>query len=514
MNFPLIDINGLVKANSGGPVFCEDSQEVPVRWKNLCRALRDSSIDKERIVSTLGDRSHGFYFIEELMGFIGGEKAVAARKSGLRLLEERFRKEAARLEKRYPIRLDYKGKAVSSLAASYRYYYQEKKRSMLNYLRLSAADPGLLSEPDGSLYLGVVRECLNAIGNLGDDLVRLRVRLQEVSKTTTRKTAGPGTDAIDMERLDNRFFTPNLRQHDGFALLEVVDERSSDFWEAYCLLACDFGTDVMYSPRVIREVTHECRVGKGSINTVHAGGTDRLIWSWWITAVIKDPNGRIVCAGDGSLISDGSRSIFYASHIAVKPNYRSHNLGTFMSAGILQIAENKLKRYLPASMATEGSQARRLSAELGEIEFPDHFILDPDSHKRLVFHGRLGRRVLWPAFYAQPDTDYRSNEFIPEKWNSVPMFICHRSFREVADPVDSVRQAVNLLFDFYSVLSSGGAEHDRTYMLSTTDSLEEPQLVNLPVNEDELAEFLDRIGMRREILEQHYPGHFYTQTRV
>jgi hypothetical protein len=513
MVYPLLNENGLCMAGPGGPAYCEDLHDVHHRWRILVDRFGDAGFDINRLTAGLGDRDNGFYFLEELMAFPRNYGVEKARRWGLRLLEQRFCQEMLQLEKRYPLDRNYKGKAAASLANSYRQYYKARKRAMRHYIRLSYGDATLLTEPDGRLYLGVVKECLNAIHNLGDDLVRLRVRLNEVKNTTIPHRGKTVTATEQVTSLDERFITANLRSHEGFTLHEVNDERSRDFWEAYCLLARDFGTDVMYSPKVIREVTRECRVRKGALNTLH-GESDKQIWNWWITAVIKDPDGKIVCAGDGSLISDGWSGIFYASHIAVKDEYRSHNLGTFLSAGILQIAQNKLEKHLPAALAGNSPDARRLTAEVGEIEFPDHFLLDPDSHKRLVFHGRLNRSVMWPVLYAQPDTDYRDDEFNVEKWNSVPMFICYRPFGQRNGGVESVAGAVGLLFDFYSVLSSGGAEHDRTYMISGFDTGVEPQMIRLPADEDGLAGFLDSIGMRRELLEQYYPGHHYTRTRT
>jgi hypothetical protein len=247
-------------------------------------------------------------------------------------------------------------------------------------------------------------------------------------------------------------------------------------------------------------------------------GRERRIWHRWVQIVVRDSAGRLVAARDGAVIVDEQITLFYASHIVTDGRRRSRGIGGWLAAVALQAADDHLAdaaRALGITIPGDGSASPRLRHEICEVEFPDPTPAGAGSLLRLPFHGRLGRAALWPLRYAQPDTNYQEDHFDPLRWNSVPMFLCHRSFpQRRGGGTGEATRAVALLYDYFSRGRVEGVESDRAHYLAGLKTDGPLRAVPLPTSAAGIPAFIRRTGTLQDLLPRYYPNHRYTRDRL
>ena len=294
----------------------------------------------------------------------------------------------------------------------------------------------------------------------------------------------------------------------------VIGEDGRDAREGYALLAREFPPDEIDGPARHHSLLKEARLGPGRVSTLERAGEEKRIWHQWIQIVVRDRAGRLVAVRDGSVIADARTTLFYAAHIVTAPRYRSLGIGRWLCALSLHVANECLsgaERALGCVYEQAGRGRVALGFELCEVEFPDPAPENEGSRRRLVFHGRLGRSVLWPFRYSQPDTAYGSKLFRASDWNAVPMFICYRRFLPGPPEPLSALGAVNLLFDVHRTVFGEGVDWDRRHFESGLHTDGVLGSVRLPTREREIEAFVASTGSREALLQRYYPGFRYTR---
>jgi len=486
---------------------------VPLSWWKQVALFDEFDFDYVGIERELA-RHAGYeeFYLEELLAYACNGYEEKARKRGMKLLELRL----TLLLKKSIRKLSFGSSRLSlrqkRLASAYKTLLKNHLHSSAARLKMVAVKNPAFFTGDASAYLETVREVFRIITGVQKNLKSFTSRIREVAACDRSKRDKTLPQAELISGIHKKFCIGIPSGAASVNCYQVNSAASGDFWGAVYLLASNFWPNEIDSPRSSYALMRQEWIKKG---TLFSGKADdgRKMWSKWIIVIARDDDGRLLGAADGALIVHPGMTAFYASHIAVVQNLRNRGLGAVLSAAILQAADNNIgmgRSQLGITTAKVPENSPRLSCEAGEVEFPDLSLAGEASLKRLTFHGRLNRQVLWPFRYAQPDTDYRHREFDAGRWNSVPMFFSYRSFNPVHRQASSAREAAGMLYDYFAFWAPGGVAWDLRNINEGLKSDGEPQMILFPSRRGEVAGFIKATGNLADILRKYYPHHKFT----
>ncbi|MCX6248525.1 MAG: YkgJ family cysteine cluster protein [Bacteroidetes bacterium] len=491
--------------------------KVPFSWWKKVTLFDEFDVDYQKIELELA-KTGGYeeFYLEEIFGYACNGYEKRARKRGILLLIERQRQAVLTTETRLAFKDDGIKKAVSDLARGIRSSLKSQLKDVRQILENANVDEALISAGEGSEYRSLVKTVLHSFRRIQEETERVRKRLAELQKRKDNKIKTGLVPSVLLGPIDDKFFSANFKRVDDFQVYQLFDERTQDFRNAYRLLAQTFFTDEIDTPIQYEKALKQGRSPGSGSSRKGIGRTGKNLWARWLMVILKDTKNRVVGVADGAVLYNFKISTFYASHIAVDPTLRSMNLGTVLTAAMAKAADNELSRFaetLPSDLQQQIIKTGLLS-EVGEVEFPEDLNAGSMSNRRLVFHGRLDRSVLWPARYAQMDTDYQLKEFDPGKWNSVPMFLCYRAFAREAGNPKSALLAADLLFDYFIFFSDSNAAWDKKYFTSHLKKDGDAKLIPMPKDYAELQRFINKTGLRKSLLTDLYKNHLYTKTNT
>jgi Fe-S-cluster containining protein len=486
---------------------------VPLSWWKQVALFDEFDFDYVRIEREL-TRHAGYeeFCLEELLAYACNGYEEKARRRGMKLLELRF----TLLLRKSIRKLSFGSSALSlrqkRLASAYKTLLKDHLHSSIVRLKeVGENDPGFFTG-DASAYLETVREVFRISAGVQKSLKSFTSRIREVDACDRIKQDKALPKSEFISGIHEKFCTGIPAGPAAAHCYQVNNAASRDFWEAMYLLASNFWPNEIDSPLSSYSLMRQEWLKKGTLFS-GKGDDGRKMWSKWIIVIARDDDGRLLGAADGALIVHPNMTVFYASHIAVVRNLRNRGLGAVLSAVILQAAENNIgmgRDLLGISSGEVPGNYPLLNCEVSEVEFPDLSVAGEASLKRLTFHGRLNRQVLWPFRYAQPDTDYRHRAFEPGRWNSVPMFFSYRSFNPDLQQVSSAREAAGILYDYFAVWAPGGVEWDLRNIKKGLKSDGRPYLIPFPSRREEAADFLRTTGTLADNLRRYYPHHKFT----
>jgi Fe-S-cluster containining protein len=490
---------------------------VPQHFLQILYLFDAFDFDYVRIEKEMG-RSQGYetFFLEELLGFACNGYEKRARKTGLKCLQQRIRKTTQQGVETLGEALKGLRGPARQIGLSYKAYLREQESMIRRSLQAASRDAELLSYPAATAYLKVVADVLGVCSKLTREAERLLIRLQETTKSFASGKKPPG-DLIPSRKIGE--IGPAGSASGAAAPLwtyDVLDERSSDFLEGYCLLARNFATDEIDSLTTDAQLIQRCRMDGGVIAGVPGKGSAERIWFRWIMVVARGAAGSIDAAGDGALIVGPAGNTFYASHIATRGDLRGGGIGGRFFESMFRVAEERVaegERALGLPAKARSQNRGRLHSIVTEVEFPDSGPAGESSLRRLTFHGRNGMKAVWPACYAQPDTNYLHKSFNPSLWNSVPMFLAYRFFSRGSDNPRQALLAARLLFDFFACTMGEGADWDRRHFDRCIASTPQPSLIPFPTCREDIPGFIEKTGWLSDILIKYYPLHRYTLDR-
>jgi|GEM_PF-1520373 len=493
---------------------------VPASWWRTAALYDEFDFDYRRIERRLRcGPGYETFRLEDVLGFACRGHEVPARRRGLRLADHRLRQAADGVRRRVDGAARGAG-GVRRLAAAYRARVDDDVRAAREMLRAAGRDPALLGDPAGGAYAAVLERVRGVERRLEVDGATYVRRLRDAAglpPPVSRRRSDHLLRVVD--GVDPAFRAPGTRRPAGLAACEVMGEDTPEARAGYALLARCFGPDEIVGPRAVRDMLADGRERGGAVVVVRRDGVERRLWWRWILLVAHDRDGRLVAAGDGAVLADARTTMFYASHIATRPGQRSCGIGSWLTAACLQAADDHLaeaERMLGCRLRfAPGASLVRLAHELAEVEFPDLSPSGQESCRRLPFHGRLQRAALWPLRYARPDMNYGSGPFDPRRWNSVPMFLCHRSFDARRPRVREALEAAELLYDFFAAtMMREGVEWDRAQMRRGLARDGRVRRVPLPTRSADIPDLVRRTTSLAEALRRYYASHRYARERI
>jgi len=491
---------------------------VPLAWWRIVALFDALDFDYVAIEREL---RHGpgyeTFTLEEILGYACNGYEARARRLGLRLLKRRLRAAHASARERL-LGAKLPGTTTTrKLRQAYRARLRDDLAVALEVVDEYGKARNILSDPRATAYKECAARTRTRIERLTEDAGSYIRRLRDAARTWPAPPARP-VPSPPVEQVARAFCVGPLKRPRGLAAFEVLDGKGRDAMEGYVLLARTFGMDEIDGPEVTRHLLEEGRRRKGIVEMTGAIGEKHRIWHRWVMMVVRDKRGRILAAADGAVVATKSANVYYASHIATRSDLRSKGIGTWLSALKLQAANDHLPEA-EAALATTfpgepGAPPTKLMGEVAEIEFPDPSPGGASSIRRLAFHARQGRRVLWPCRYGQPDTNYVEERFDPEKWNSVPMFISYRGLMKGCRDSRHAVMGVELLYDSFAAGGRPGPEWDRAHLRKGLKRDGRCALVPLPRGDAQLRPFVRKTGWLLDLLARYYPEHRYTRERV
>jgi len=485
---------------------------VPVLWWKIVSLFDGFDFDYPRIERELRNTSgYQEFMLEDVLAFACNGYEYRARLRGLKLAEGRMRCSLHdSLEK---LKKKGSGNASMSLAGAYVANLRDSYREAMVVIDDCRRDREAMTCADMNRYMSCIKYAYHMCDRLELNARSFGRRMSVYEKAARVRKRGKPSRPVGTVSM--HFRSENWVEPKDVTAYEIVDWASRDAKEGYILLAKNFGPDEIDGPASAQQLKKRSMFASHFSEPVRNGG--RAFMQHWIMVVARDAEGRLMAAADGSLIANDHINVFYASHIATKKRFRSYGLGTWLTGVMLQVADDILAREaekgLPGIMAHENSSGIRLMGEVGEIEFPSP--LQSGTVKRLYFHGRIGRNVIWPLRYSQTDTDYVKAEYRGEHWNAVPMFLCFRDFTGNKFDPNIVLDSADLLYDSFQCFSnSKGVQADREYMHHGLESDGPPGLVEFPRDRKELRQFISRTGTLPSLLLSLYPDHKYTCDRM
>ena len=488
--------------------------KIPFSWWKKVALFDEFDVDYVRIEQELA-KTKGYeeFYLEDILGYACNGYENKARKKGLDLMIIRLKELSTGMGEKIIQPADKNRQHPVNTARMYNLLVKEQCSTMISTLRGYKNDTSLFRDKDNTRYLQIIKEARTLLDQLQYYLKTFKRRLDEVARLDQVKIKIPSPSLI-IDQIKQPYKVAFPPEASELSYYQIMTEGSPDFWQALALLSGTFFPNELDSPKDYYRYIRQGRLSGGSITEDRDSGVFAKVWNRWVMVVAKDQSGNFVGVADGALILNNEMSIFYASHIATNPRIRNRGLGTLLSAAVLQAAD----QMIPAGRAVLGlptipnlNYGALLSCEVSEIEFPDLSVSGSSSIKRLSFHGRLGRKPLWPFRYAQPDTDYRKRNFEVSQWNSVPMFLAFRSF---SSPDFSVQQAVSaarLLYAYFSGNSAEGAGWDKSYMNAGLMEDGIPEFILFPSKREEVTGFIGKTGTFGEILKRYYPDHKFTR---
>jgi len=295
---------------------------------------------------------------------------------------------------------------------------------------------------------------------------------------------------------------------------KITQGFSSEALDAYILLSTEFDPDELDSPLDVCQGLKK----KFQKHLTNPNITEKkvTIWDHSILIVVHDRDNNIQAVADGTLIVQDKKTVFYAAHLVVVYQLRSKGVGAWLNDILLQAAESSLqeaKQEGLMDLPLPKNSKYYLMGEISEIEFPDKLFYNKNSFLRLPFHGRMGRKTLWPLLYAQPDTNYQESSFNLDKWYSLPMFLCFRTFNEHQLTKKLALSFTWMLFDYFSLFYKKGSEWDRKFLKDGIKKYPNIQFVSFPTTSNEIENFIHKTGLASDILPKLYPDHNYTRER-
>jgi len=489
--------------------------KIPFTWWEKVTLYDEFDFDYIRIEKDLGRTTeYATFYLELLLGYACNGYEKRARKRGLDLMIQRLQNCQKKSEKKLGKWLSVKNRMITSITHSYRKLIEGQIKDEIDYLKKLKTDLVLMTEPNAHKYFYTINHCLNSIKQHDKYLKSIDIRLKEVLLPDEKIKLSEKQPSREVREFNPAFkigFRLNLPE---LTFYEIRDERSSDFLNAIKLLSETFLPNEIDSPKRYIGHIQANRFEDGTVGITGDGSEKHSFWYKWIMVVILDGNDHVIGVADGAVIVNKRLSLFYASHIATLPRLRNAGLGSVLSAAILQVAEDNI----PQGMISLGLDPEDkipgmplLDCELGEVEFPDTSPSGSSSLKRLPFHGRLGRNVLWPFRYAQPDTDYNLKIFDEYNWNSVPMFLAFRAFVPGKQSYEQARAAVELIFDYFITTMGKGAKWDKEIIMKGLAIDGIPSFIAFPKSSDGIPEFIDKTGILSTLLMTYYPDHKYTR---
>lgn len=486
---------------------------IPFVWWKKVALFDEFDFDYFRIEKEKA-RTKGYeeFYLEDILGYACNGYEKKARQKGLELMINRLMNFKTKSGKQIIKWTNDKSYYQKSIAKMYYNLIKEQCNTMISFLKAYKNDGRLIAETTNDNYLDAIREARKLMEQLEAHLISFKSRLNEVFILEQRKLKRSSA-SLPIGKINEAYKVGFPEDAPELSYYEITNQGTREFWQAIALLSGTFFPNELDSPKTYYEFI---KTDLGADEVTHYNkniARKNNTWSRWIILIAKDKHGKMVGVADGALIMNSKLSVFYASHIATWPQIRSKGLGTLLSAAILQAAENNIpsgRAALGLPVDPASSEGPLITGELGEVEFPDTSISGISSIKRLPFHGRLGRKALWPFRYAQPDTNYAKRTFEKSLWNSVPMFLAYRSFSNANNTVQKAIDAAELLYSYFSANMGRGVEFDREFMDLGLKKDGPPSLIQFPTRKDEVPEFIGKTGLFKDILKIYYPDHKFT----
>jgi Fe-S-cluster containining protein len=495
--------------------------DAPLEWWKLVMLYDEYDFDYVRIEKELRHSpEYETFFIEDILSYACNGYEKRARQAGLKLFSVRIKSFLKTIVDQINDAGKQRNSFAKRLATSYKDYLKDYSFNIIKTLDTAFRDELLLTEKSGFQYSYLsaeTKDALRCLESYGESFLE---RIKQVNGDSV--FSENNKDSVQLiEKSSTAFFIKDLiRKKPGYNPYEILDFSCRPAKEGYALLARWFAPDEIDGPGMIVSFMKDNHKHNGKISSIGESGNERPIWYRWIMVVLVDAAGKVVSAADGAVIADRKNTIFYASHIATVDKLRSKGLGSFLNSYVWQAANNHLVEAKAALGDCDWSAAKQpiLKFELSEVEFPDPGPRGEGSMRRLTFHGKSERKVIWPYRYAQPDTDYHLDHFDSDAWNSVPMFLCVRAFTPKGNKVQSSLEAADLMLDYFSVCGGGsmgkGIEWDRVNIKYGLLNDTPPKLVPFPTKKEAIPTFVSKTGYFQQILPEYYKNHRYTIDRL
>lgn len=484
----------------------------PLKWYKAVFLFDPFDFDYELFEKVM-ERKPGYqtFMIEDVLAFACNGFEKEARKSGINLITKRVESSYNDALKSLKSKKVKKGSYTELLLNNYLEVLNEKLKKAENLVELAIKDKSLLEFSNYKLYLIYINQLKFFIELFSDLTESFLKRLEEFEELEAQPI--PNNKSKKITDIDLIFYPNPQNSPKDIVTLEVTQGNSKDAFESYCLLSRCFLPDELDSPKQIYDAISDGFIKRTTDPKIMKQSLD--VYIKWIVVIARDPTGQIVGVSDGSLLVENGFSMFYASHIATKPGLRSHGVGTWLTAAIIHVANETLnqesKKY---KIKLDLTKKPLISCEITEVDFPNKLIGDTESLMRLKFHGRVGRKVIWPLRYAQPDTNFSpESEWSPDIWNSVPMFLSIRTFGDHQSTVELWLKAVDVLWDYFTIWHGQGAEFDRIHCKKNLNK-EHIKLISFPTSEQEIEEFIKQTGWASDLLLKMYPDSKYTKDRM
>ncbi len=494
--------------------------DAPLDWWKTVMLYDENDFDYVRIEKELRHSpDYETFFLEDILGYTCNGYEKTAREAGLKLYSVRIRNFLKTIVSQINEISKQRDSFARKLAVSYKEFLKNYSSNILKSLDNALDDDLLLTEKGALQYLYLsaeTKDALRCLESYGESFLE---RIKQVNGDSV--FSENNKDSVQLiEKSSTAFFIKDLiRKKPGYKPYEILDFSCRLAKEGYALLARWFAPDEIDGPGMIVSFMKANRIHGGRISNVGEPGSERPIWYRWTMLVLVDPSGKVVCAADGAVIADRKNTIFYASHIATDDKLRSKGLGSFLNSFVWQAANNHLVEAKAALGDCDWSALKQpaLKFELSEVEFPDPGPRGEGSMRRLTFHGKSGRKVIWPYRYAQPDTDYHLDHFDSDAWNSVPMFLCIRAFTPQGNKVPLSLEAADLMLDYFSVCGGGsmgkGIGWDRVNVKYGLLNDAPTKLVPFPTEKEAIPSFVSKTGYFQKILPEYYKNHRFTIDR-
>ena len=168
------------------------------KWWELLVVYDVFDFDFQRIEKELGERCHGSYYLEELLGFACNGYEVRARKKGLDLLRQRVKIDTGKLEQRFPGVNKYSKKLPDQLVRFHYLFFKNQKRSLLSLIGSSKKNADLLGSADNSRYLQIVYESVRMVKQLANGLEHLLTTLNAQERIVVPEKKQPAEKIVPL----------------------------------------------------------------------------------------------------------------------------------------------------------------------------------------------------------------------------------------------------------------------------------------------------------------------------
>lgn len=484
----------------------------PLKWYQAVFLFDPYDFDYV-LFEKITQRESGYqtFMVEDVLAFACNGFEKKARKLGIKLMDKRLQSSFKNAVKNLKSKKIKKGSYTELLLNTYFEVLNEKMNKAKNLIDLAKNDKDLLEFSNYKLYLTYIHQLrffIELFSDLAESFLKRLAEFEELEALPI-----PANKSKKITNIDPIFYPNPQNSPKDLDTFEVTQGNSKDAFESYCLLSRCFLPDELDSPKQIYDAINDGFIKRKTDPKVMKQSID--VYIKWIVIIARDQIGRIIAVSDGSLLVENGFSMFYASHIATKPDLRSHGIGTWLTAAIVHVANETLiqesKKY---KINIDNAKQPMIMCEITEVDFPNKLIGDTESLMRLKFHGRVGRQVIWPLRYAQPDTDFNpESKWSPDIWNSVPMFLSIRIFGNHESNVDLWLKSVDVLWDYFTIWHGQGAEFDRIYCKKYLNK-EQIKLISFPTSEQEIEEFIRKTGWASDLLLNMYPDSKYTKDRL